>query len=150
MKKQLTSKTTSSKIKPYHPVILAVVVFFLILTGKMLYIQATGQVDGFNLEAWAKDQREKKEVTPAKRGYIYDRNEMVLAQDINVYRLYAIVDPSFSPDPEKRLNHVADPATTAEQLAPIIGMDASVSKTSLTKGALMAAFKLNLDVKGQI
>ncbi|SFT07751.1 penicillin-binding transpeptidase domain-containing protein [Halolactibacillus miurensis] len=148
MKKQLTSKTTSSKIKPYHPVILAVVVFFLILTGKMLYIQATGQVDGFNLEAWAKDQREKKEVTPAKRGYIYDRNEMVLAQDINVYRLYAIVDPSFSPDPEKRLNHVADPATTAEQLAPIIGMDVSVVQDILDKGSADGRFQVEFGREG--
>lgn len=148
MKKQSTSKTTSTKIKPYHPVILAVVVFFLILTGKMLYIQATGQVDGFNLEAWAKDQREKNEVTPAKRGYIYDRNDMVLAQDINVYRLYAIVDTSFSPDPEKRLNHVADPLTTAEQLAPIIGMDVSTVRDTLEKGIADGRFQVEFGREG--
>lgn len=148
MKKQPTPKKQSAKIKPYHPVIIVVVCFFIALTGKMLYIQATGEVDGFNLEAWARDQREKKKVTPATRGYIYDRNEMVLAQDINVYRLYAIVDADFSPDPDKRLNHVDDPATTAEQLAPIIGMEAREVQQIIEKGIADERFQVEFGREG--
>lgn len=148
MKKQLTPKKSTSKITPYHPVIIVVVCFFIFLTGKMLYIQATGEVHGFNLEAWAKDQREKKEVTPARRGYIYDRNDMILAQDINVYRLYAIVDADFSPNPDKRLNHVADPATTAKELAPIIGLEAAEVQNILEKGMADGRFQVEFGRNG--
>ena len=44
---------------------------------------------------------------------------MPLAQDISVYRLYAIVDEEFSPNPSVRLNHVADIEKTARELIEI-------------------------------
>lgn len=148
MKKNSTPKKQSPKIKSYHPILIVVVVFFLFFSGKILYIQTTGEWDGFDLEMWAKEQREKKLVTQAKRGYIYDRNDMVLAQDINVYRLYAIVDEGFSPNPDTRLNHVADVNDTAEKLAPILGLDIANVKETLEKGIANDRFQVEFGKEG--
>ncbi|WP_089799385.1 penicillin-binding transpeptidase domain-containing protein [Halolactibacillus alkaliphilus] len=143
MKKQKTST-----IKAYHPLLILIVIFFIVFSGKIMFIQATGEWDGFDLEQWANQQREIKAVTKAARGSIYDRNNMVLAQDLHVYRLYAIVDESFSPNPEKRLNHVADAAYTAKALAPIIGIDEQEVHSIIENGRSDGRFQVEFGREG--
>lgn len=64
---------------------------------------------------------EQMKTISANRGMIYDRNKEIIAQDIDTYTIYAILDPSHTgigDVPE----YVSDPKLTAEKLAPMINM----------------------------
>ncbi len=62
-----------------------------------------------------------KETLKARRGYIYDRNKDIIAQDSSTYNMYAIIS-------QERLNTDGSPAyvtnyeEAAAKIAPIIGM----------------------------
>src|SRR5690606_37340397 len=80
---------------------------------------------------------------PAERGKIFDRNGMTLAYDRPSYRLYAIVDESYSENAEEPL-HVVDPKETAEKLAPLLDADASDIQERLEKGIEEGRFQVEL------
>ncbi len=64
---------------------------------------------------------EKTRTISANRGYIYDRNKEIIAQDMDTYTIFAILDPSHTgigDVPE----YVSDPMLTAEKLAPMLNM----------------------------
>ena len=123
-------------------------VFFFILIGRLVFIQVTGEVQGVNLEEWAKRQRTNYSETSARRGHIFDRNGMSLAQDLAVYRLYAIVDENYSPNPEVRLNHVADIEHTASNLAEILDMEQTDIQSILQSGAENGQFQVEFGRPG--
>jgi penicillin-binding protein 2B len=108
-------------------------VIFLIITGRFLYIQVTGEVDGVSLEAWAEERRTSSYTLQSERGKIHDRNGMILAYDRPSYRLYAITEESYSENAEEPL-HVEDPRETAEQLAPLLDAEISDIQEPLEKG----------------
>jgi len=89
---------------------------FLLCLGRIVYIQATGTVDGQVLEAKAEAKTLKERVIEAKRGSILDRNGNIIAEDTSSYTLVAIL----SDDNPK---HVVDPEETARILADYIDMD---------------------------
>lgn len=124
------------------------VVIFLTLSGRFLYIQATGEVQGIDLQEWADKRRTNHFQLPASRGTIYDRNGMELAQDLATYRLYAIVSEDYSPNPEKRLNHVADIAGTASELSPILGMDEAELLRTIQDGFENGQFQVEFGSNG--
>ncbi|MBY7143728.1 PASTA domain-containing protein [Virgibacillus sp. NKC19-3] len=113
--------------------ILFFVAVFLVITGRFLYIQATGEIDDVSLEDWADEKRTSAYLLEAERGQIFDKNGMTLAYDRPTYRLYAIVDEAYSSDLESP-DHVTDPQKTAELLAPILDMEASTVLDQLQSG----------------
>nr|WP_117153117.1 penicillin-binding protein [Paraliobacillus quinghaiensis] len=121
---------------------------FLTLSGRFLYIQAVGEVQGINLQEWADNRRTNNFTIKADRGTIYDRNGMELAQDRATYRLFAIVDETYSTNPEKKLNHVADVKATAEALAPILEMEVSDIETTLQNGIDSDRFQVEFGTEG--
>ncbi|UJL47848.1 PASTA domain-containing protein [Virgibacillus sp. NKC19-16] len=98
------------------------VAVFLVLTGRFLYIQATGEVNDVSLEDWADEKRTSAYPLEAERGQIFDKNGMTLAYDRPTFRIYAIVDEAYSSDLEDP-DHVTDPEKTAEMLAPKLEME---------------------------
>lgn len=98
------------------------VAVFLVLTGRFLYIQATGEINDISLEDWADEKRTSAYPLEAERGKIFDKNGMTLAYDRPTFRLYAIVDEAYSSDLEDP-DHVTDPKETAEMLAPMLDME---------------------------
>ena len=97
---------------------------FILLTGRFLYIQATGEIDNVSLRELAKEKRTSAYTLEAERGKIFDSVGMTLAYDRPTYRLYAIVDETYS----ENLNepkHVEDIEKTAEALAPYLELEKS-------------------------
>lgn len=109
------------------------VAIFIVLTGRFIYIQATGEVNNISLEEWAKQKRTSSYTLPAERGKILDKNGMILAYDRPTYRVFAILDDAYSEDPKKP-RHVVDIDKTAEALAPILDVEASDIRNSLQAG----------------
>lgn len=134
------------------------VLVFLVLAGRFLYIQATGEVQGVNLDEWADSRRTNSYTIPADRGTIYDRNKMELAQNRATYSLYAIVDEAYTNDPESP-KHVVNIEETAQALASILEVDASELVTIMEDGVDENKFQvefgsvgsqLNQEIKNKI
>nr|WP_226037978.1 penicillin-binding protein [Aquibacillus saliphilus] len=123
-------------------------VVFLILAGRFLYIQGTGEVAGVSLQEWADEKRTSSYELQAERGTIYDRNGMELAQDRAAYRLYAIVDEKFTAD-EEEPKHVENPQHTAEVLAPLLNIEASEMVATLEKGINEEKFQVEFGANGK-
>jgi penicillin-binding protein 2B len=113
---------------------------FFILTYRFLAIQITGQVEGKELRAYAKERYAKDAILEASRGSILDRNGEPLAHDTITYKLVAVLDPSVSPKNTDSPKHVVDPEKTAEILSQYIDMDKSDIYSILTKDAFQVEF----------
>lgn len=100
---------------------------FLLLFARFFYIQATGEVKGYSLEAIAAEKYARSEILQAERGKILDRNENIIAEDTNSYRLQAII----SPDAD---NYVKDPRYTAQVLSQYIDLTEEEIYQILTPG----------------
>ena len=64
---------------------------------------------------------ERTRTLSANRGIIYDRNKEIVAQDVDTYTIFAILDPSHTgigDTPE----YVSDAKLTSEKLAPMLNM----------------------------
>lgn len=88
----------------------------------ILYTMTTKQHfrSGVYVEAYART-KESTSTISANRGYIYDRNQEVIAQDIDTYTIYAILDSSriaVGGEPA----YVVDISDTADKIAPLLGM----------------------------
>ncbi len=83
-----------------------------------MYIQSAKEVKGQELVAMAEDKWTKKRVIEGKRGTIYDRKGSPLAQELNSYTVYAVLD-------ESQVRYVKDPVKTAKALSSYIDMDVS-------------------------
>lgn len=124
------------------------VVIFVVLTGRFVYIQATGEVNGVSLEEWAEQKRTSSYTLPAERGKILDKNGMVLAYDMPTYRVYAIIDETYTTNP-KDPKHVVNIEKTAESLAPILETEASSIKETLQKGIENNRFQVEFGKAGK-
>lgn len=89
---------------------------FLLLIGRILYIQVSGQVNGQVLAVKAQAKTLKQKAIESKRGLITDRNGEVIAEDTSSYTLVAVLN-------EKYKSYVKDPEEVASALAQYIDMD---------------------------
>ncbi|WP_018932773.1 penicillin-binding protein [Gracilibacillus lacisalsi] len=115
--------------------------FFLVIAGRFLYIQVSGEVSGVSIQELADEKRTNNYTIPASRGTIYDRNGMALAQEHVVYRLYAVVDESHTTNPLQP-KHVKDVNETAKKLAPILEMEESEIAERLNDGIKNERFQV--------
>ncbi|MFS0672343.1 penicillin-binding protein [Ornithinibacillus sp. 179-J 7C1 HS] len=106
---------------------------FLIVAGRFLYIQASGEVEGVSLGAWAETVRTTSYTLDSERGKIYDKNGMTLAYDMPTYRMYAVVSDKYTNDPDEP-QHVVDPNGTAEKLAHLLNTDKEYILSRLNDG----------------
>lgn len=106
---------------------------FLIVTGRFVYIQVSGEVNNVLLSDWAKQKRKSGYPLDSERGKIFDKNGMKLAYDRPTYRIYAILDEEYSLN-SKVPRHVEDLEKTAELLAPTLEVDESFIFKQLQNG----------------
>lgn len=121
---------------------------FLILTGRFIYIQATGEVNNISLEEWAEQKRTSSYSISAERGKIHDKNGMVLAYDRPTYRVYAILDEAYSDNAETP-KHVVDSDSTAQALAPILDVEVSELEQSIQNGVENKQFQVEFGNAGK-
>lgn len=96
---------------------------FLLLFGRMLSIQITGEAEGKQLAMIAQAKYAKEAVLQAERGKIVDRNGEVIASDTLSYRLIAVLSEKATEKGAKKPRHVVDYDKTAELLSRYIPME---------------------------
>lgn len=100
----------------------------------------TGKSSGQDLEMRASEKYVRNIVNQPERGKILDRNGQVLAEDIESYKLVAILDKRFS-EGSKQPRHVVNKKKTAKALADIIDMkEKDIYKVLSNKKAFQVEF----------
>ncbi|HLR22878.1 MAG TPA: penicillin-binding protein [Pseudogracilibacillus sp.] len=121
---------------------------FLIITGRFLYIQITGEANDVALLDWAEAKRSASMELEADRGKIYDHNGMILAYNRPTYNVYAVLDEEYTENQPEQM-HVTDTKKTAEKLAPLLDMKPGKLKEKLDEGIKEGRFQTEFGTKGK-
>ncbi len=114
-----------SKVKGVKVSNLALVcafIFFGVLILRISQLTLSKEIDGIDIQTFAKSRTTRETKLPAHRGTIYDANGNILSQDVSSYTLIAYLDPKRTID-EKNPQHVVDKEKTALVLSAILDMD---------------------------
>ncbi|SFP04390.1 penicillin-binding protein [Salibacterium halotolerans] len=114
-----------------------VVLFFLVFTGRMVYVQVNKEVGGQNLAEMAESHWTTTQTLEGERGTIYDRNGEPLAEEVQSYTAFAVLDEEYE-------GHVKNVEKTAEKLAPLIGLEKSELQSMLEEGREEGKFQIEL------
>lgn len=113
---------------------------FFTLVLRYSYIMLTGHSSGEDLIMKANEKYLVQNQEQPERGKIYDRNGKVLAEDVERYKVVAIVDKKASEGSEKP-KHVTDKKETAKKLATVIDMsEEDIEKRLDNKKAFQVEF----------
>ncbi|ANQ63954.1 penicillin-binding protein [Staphylococcus equorum] len=113
---------------------------FFTLVLRYSYIMLTGHSSGEDLIMKANEKYLVQSQEQPERGKIYDRNGKVLAEDVERYKVVAIVDKKASEGSEKP-KHVTDKKETAKKLATVIDMsEEDIEKRLDNKKAFQVEF----------
>ena len=117
---------------------------FFILVLRYSYIMVTGHSSGQDLLTRANETYLVKNQEQPERGKIYDRNGKVLAEDVERFKLTAVIDKKASEN-SKKPRHVVDKKKTAKKLAEVIDMKADDIEKKLNQ---KKAFQVEFGQKG--
>ncbi|MGV2874488.1 penicillin-binding protein [Macrococcus capreoli] len=132
-------KIRKNKIGAVLLVLLFGLLFFSLIL-KYTFIMVTGHSSGQDLTMRASEKYVRNIVNQPVRGKILDRNGEVLAEDIESYKLVAVLDERMSQKGQTP-RHVVDKKKTAKALSEIIDMPyKSILKTLNTKKAFQVEF----------
>lgn len=132
-------KIKKSKIGAVLLILLFGLLFFLLIF-RYSYVMLTGTSSGQDLALKASEKYARNIINQPNRGKIYDRNGQVLAEDVNSYKLVAILDSRMK-NTDKSPAYVVDKKATAKQLAKIINMpEKEILKRLNTKKAFQVEF----------
>ncbi|MCS4486180.1 penicillin-binding protein [Staphylococcus americanisciuri] len=118
--------------------VLGLLFFSLVL--RYGYVMLSGHSSGEDLIMRANQKYLSQLDQSAERGKIYDRNGKILAEDVDRFRLVAVIDKRASED-SKEPRHVVDVKKTAKQLAKVIDKsEKDIEKRLKTKKAFQVEF----------
>ncbi|MFL0468264.1 penicillin-binding protein [Staphylococcus cohnii] len=117
---------------------------FFTLVLRYSFIMLTGHSSGEDLIMKANEKYLVNTQQQPERGKIYDRNGKVLAEDVERYKVVAVVDKKASEGSDKP-KHVTDKKETAKKLATVIDMSAKEIEKKLDN---KKAFQVEFGQKG--
>ncbi len=123
-------KTRNNCVKLNGIFLIAIVLLFVVISIKIVYVAVSPTVDGIDLKALALSNRSAEKKVRATRGTIYDIAGEILAQDVRSYTVIAYLEESRTSDITKP-RHVVDKVGTAQALSPLIGMTPEYIKNLL-------------------
>ena len=121
-----------NKVKVSNLSLIIAFLFFIVLIGRLFHLSLSKEVDGINLQEFAKTRTTREIPLPAKRGNIYDGSGNILSQDVSSYTLIAYLDPKRTIDEDKP-EHVVNKENTAIVLSSILDMDYDTVMKYLSK-----------------
>ncbi|WP_144450645.1 penicillin-binding protein [Halalkalibacter nanhaiisediminis] len=106
---------------------------FIILLGRIVYIQTIKEIKGEDLQALGEDRWTRTQTLEGIRGTIFDRVGSPIAQELNSYTVYAILN-------KEQNSYVKNAEETARKLSPYIDM----SEETLTELLSSDRFQVEL------
>lgn len=127
-------KVNVNKIKLNKFILIFILLFFVVVIGRMCVLALSTEIDGINIKEFVANRNTRKKTIYAKRGTIYDSVGNTLAQTINSYTVIAYLSESRS-EGFKTPQHVVDKEYTAKALSPILGMSEDAINYLLNRNA---------------
>ena len=128
-------KKVSNKIHISKFVFLFGLFLFLVIIGRLIFLNLSPKIDGINLKEFSKNRNTTKQTLYARRGTIYDKNEEVLAETVDSYTVIAYLESSRSKN-SITPKHVVDAEDAAKKLSPLINMSEERIYNLLTQKGL--------------
>ena len=125
-------KAKGEEVKVSNISLIIAFLFFIVLIGRLFHLALSKEVDGINLQEFAKTRTTREIPLEAKRGNIYDGNGNILSQDVSSYTLIAYLDPKRTMDKDHP-EHVVNKENTAIVLSSILDMDYDTVMKYLSK-----------------
>lgn len=119
-------------------------VFIFIIFLQYAYVSLSPKVYGIDMDQFASNRYTVSSTLKAKRGNIYDTTGNLLALNVSSYTVIAYLSESRTGSSSTPL-HVVDKETTADALAPVLGM----SKESLLNLLNKNAYQVELGPGGR-
>lgn len=135
----MKKKVKLNNIKFSNGLIVIALLFFVAIIIRISYLSLSTKVDGINLQEFASNRTNKKEILKAKRGSILDVNGNILAENVSSYTVIAYLDESRSEGSETP-QHVVDKEYTAKQLATVLDMSEEKILSYLNKDLYQTEF----------
>ncbi|WP_245917974.1 penicillin-binding protein [Alteribacillus bidgolensis] len=110
------AQTRKTIIKRALLLMVLISLFFLIFAGRVVYVQVAKEVKGQDLQAMAESRWTTTQTLHGERGTIFDRKGGALAEEVQSYTAFAVLDENYE-------EHVEEPEETAEKLAPLIDIE---------------------------
>lgn len=130
----MKKKVNVNKIKLNKFILIFILLFFVVVVGRMTVLALSSEIDGINIKEFVSNRNTRKKTVYAKRGTIYDKVGNTLAQTVNSYTVIAYLSESRS-EGFKTPQHVVDKEKTAKELSPIIGMSEEAILALLNRNA---------------
>ena len=118
----MKKKKRKNNIRYSKLLILASLLLFCLMIGRVIQLGLSKEIDGVNLKELASKRTTRTDIEEAKRGTIYSVNGDALAQSVTSYTLIAYLDEKRTTNPN-RPQHVVNKEETAEKLAPVLEME---------------------------
>ncbi len=129
---------------------------FFFVSRNIYYITVKGihPNSGRDITQYSNSANTRTSILKARRGFIYDKNGNVLAQDSVRYTMYAILDPS-RPNAGGRPAYVEDKVKTAKELSEILNCDINTLINILNQDKYQVEFgslgrNLSAEIKEEI
>lgn len=116
----MKQKNNCVKLNKYF--LIAIVLLFVLISIKIVYISVSPIVDGKDLRAIALQNRTVERTLKANRGSVYDASGEVLAHDVRSYTVIAYLSDTRTNDIDYP-KHVVDIYNTAKELSPLLDME---------------------------
>ncbi len=121
--------------------------FFLFVT-RLSYIVIVGDVAGTSLAEKTKNLYQGSEVIQAKRGTIYDRNGIAIAEDVTSYSIYAVLNQNYVDGKKKLYAEEENFSKLAKILSDTLGIDEDTTVNKLKAGVADQLWQVSFGSKG--
>ena len=143
------NQTTTNNRKKVGIILFATSIglFFLFVT-RLSYIVIVGDVAGTSLAEKTKNLYEGSEVIKAKRGTIYDRNGIPIAEDVTSYSIYAVLNQNYKDGKKNLFAEKANFNKLAKILSDVLSIDQETAVNTLEDGLEQQLWRVSFGSKG--
>lgn len=126
----MKKKFNANKVRLHNTLKVIILLFFVILIIRLLYLALAVEIDGINIKTFESNRNTAKKTINARRGTIYDSAGNPLAQTVNSYTVIAFLESGRGEG-----YYVKDKEATAKALSPVLGMSEESLLYLLNKNA---------------
>lgn len=143
------NQTTTNNRKKVGIILFATSIglFFLFVT-RLSYIVIVGDVAGTSLAEKTKNLYEGSEVIKAKRGTIYDRNGIPIAEDVTSYSIYAVLNQNYKDGNKNLFAEKANFNKLGKILSDVLSIDQETAVNTLEEGLEQQLWRVSFGSKG--
>lgn len=143
------NQTTTNNRKKVGIILFATSIglFFLFVT-RLSYIVIVGDVAGTSLAEKTKNLYEGSEVIKAKRGTIYDRNGIPIAEDVTSYSIYAVLNQNYKDGKKNLFAEEANFNKLGKILSDVLSIDQETAVNTLEEGLEQQLWRVSFGSKG--